>query len=151
MKKLFELYDNAIALISGKIPEALSLLLVRFALATPFWFSARTKVEEGSFITMNDVQPLLFENEFGMPFPETTALIATWAEHILPILIVLGLFTRIGASGLMVMTAVIQFFVFPDAWPTHILWAALALTLIVRGGGSLTLDNLLSRNRGGPS
>ncbi|NJM50986.1 MAG: DoxX family protein [Sphingomonadales bacterium] len=148
MKKLISLYDKAVALVSGKGTEAISLLFVRVALAGIFWRSARTKVEDGSWLQMKELTVDLFRDEYGMPFPEITGLIATYAEHFLPILIILGLFTRFGAAGLLVMTLVIQFFVYPEAWwSVHILWVALALTLIVRGGGLLTLDHLLSRNR----
>lgn len=146
MKALMDLYNRGVALVSGKYGEAIALLFVRIALAGIFWRSARTKVEEGSLLTMNDTTVLLFREEYGMPFPEITGLIATYAEHFLPILLVLGLFTRIGAAGLLVMTLVIQFFVYPDAWwNVHIIWVSLALILIVRGGGLFSLDNLFNR------
>jgi putative oxidoreductase len=141
-----KLYGRAVTLVSGKYAEAIMLLFVRVALAGIFWRSARTKVEDGSWLTMSDTTVLLFREEFGMPFPEITGQITTYAEHFLPLLIVLGLFTRIGAAGLLVMTLVIQFFVYPEAWWTvHILWTALALTLIVRGGGGLSLDHIFAR------
>jgi putative oxidoreductase len=68
------------------------------------------------------------------------AYAATTAEHLLPILLMLGLFTRVSAAGLLVMTAVIEIFVYPDAWPTHLSWAGLLLPLIALGGGKLSLD-----------
>ena len=74
--------------------------------------------------------------------------LATMAEHLLPALVVIGLATRLSAAGLLAMTLVIQFFVYPDAWwATHILWAALAMVLITRGGGVLSLDAALDRWR----
>ncbi len=148
MQKILNLYDKAIAMVSGKFPEALALLFVRVSLAGIFWRSARTKVEEGTWLTMSDTTVFLFEEEYGMPFPEVTGLIATYAEHFLPILVVLGLFTRIGATGLFVITMVIQLFVYPDAWwVTHIIWVALALILMTRGGGMLSLDTILASKR----
>ena len=72
--------------------------------------------------------------------PEIAAHLATYAEHLFPILLVLGLFTRFSALALLGMTAVIQIFVYPDAWPTHLSWAGLLLFLIGRGGGVLSLD-----------
>jgi putative oxidoreductase len=150
MRRLIRLYDSIIVTISGRLSEGLLLLLVRVALAGIFWRSARTKIAEGSFLTMSDTTVLLFENEYGMPYPQITAMIATYAEHLLPILVVLGLFTRVGAAGLLVMTLVIQLFVYPEAWwQVHIIWCALALTLIVRGAGLFSLDHfaLKSRNR----
>ena len=74
---------------------------------------------------------------------------ATWAEHLLPILLVLGLFTRLSALGLLAMTLVIQLFVYPDAWwQTHVLWSAMAAVLIARGGGMFSLDALVADRRG---
>ena len=77
--------------------------------------------------------------------PELAAQLATVAEHLFPILLVAGLATRLSALGLLAMTAVIQLFVYPDAWPTHLSWAALLLPLVARGGGALSLDRLLLR------
>lgn len=152
MSKILNLYDRAVAAISGSAGEAIALLFARISLAGVFWRSARTKVEDGSWLQMRDLTVDLFRDEYGMPFPEITGLIATYAEHFLPILVVLGLFTRIGAAGLLVMTMVIQLFVYPEAWwSVHIIWVALSLILITRGPGALSLDALLTRNRGNAS
>lgn len=146
---MMNLINKAISLVSGAVPEAIALLFTRVALAGIFWRSARTKVEEGTWLQMSDTTVFLFQEEYGMPFPEITGLIATYAEHFLPILLVLGLFTRVGAAGLLVMTLVIQFFVYPDAWwVTHIVWVALAGILIVRGGGMFSIDRLLGHKFG---
>lgn len=148
LKPIIALYDKAIAIVSGKFSEGITLLLTRFALAGIFWRSARTKVEEGTWLTMSDTTVFLFQEEYGMPFPEITGLIATYAEHFLPLLVIFGLFTRIGAAGLLVMTMVIQLFVYPDAWwGVHIIWVALALILITRGAGPFSIDTLLTRMR----
>jgi len=141
--------NKMIRMISGSVPEGIALLFTRVALAGIFWRSARTKVEDGSWLQMSDTTVFLFREEYGMPYPEITGLLATYAEHFLPILIVLGLFTRIGAAGLLAMTLVIQFFVYPEAWwQTHILWVALAGILIVRGGGMFSLDRLTGHKFG---
>lgn len=146
---MMNLIKKAINLVSGAVPEAIVLLFTRVALAGIFWRSARTKVEEGTWLQMSDTTVFLFQEEYGMPFPEITGLIATYAEHFLPILVVLGLFTRVGAAGLLVMTLVIQFFVYPEAWwQTHIIWVALAGILVVRGGGMLSIDRLLGHKFG---
>lgn len=148
LKPIIALYDKAIAIVSGKFSEGITLLLTRFALAGIFWRSARTKVEEGTWLTMSDTTVFLFQEEYRMPFPEITGLIATYAEHFLPLLVIFGLFTRIGAAGLLVMTMVIQLFVYPDAWwGVHIIWVALALILITRGAGPFSIDTLLTRMR----
>ena len=145
-----KLHDNAVAAASGRIPEGIGLLLTRVALAGVFWRSGRTKVEEGSLLTIRDATYFLFEEEYaGVPLPpEFAAVAATWAEHLFPILLVAGLATRFSAASLLIMTLVIQFFVYPDAWwQTHILWVAMAAILIVRGGGLFSLDQLLARAR----
>ena len=96
---MMNLIKKAIGLVSGAFPEAIALLFARVALAGIFWRSARTKVEDGSFLTMKELTVDLFRDEYGMPFPEITGLIATYAEHFFPILLVLGLATRFGAAG----------------------------------------------------
>lgn len=146
---MMNLIKKAINLASGAVPEAIALLFARVALAGIFWRSARTKVEEGTWLQMSDTTVFLFQEEYGMPFPEITGLLATYAEHFFPILLVLGLATRFGAAGLLGMTLVIQFFVYPEAWwSVHIIWVALALVLITRGGGLFSLDKLVGGKLG---
>ena len=148
MTHIVQTYDRMSALLSGRIVESAALLLTRLALAGIFWRSARTKVVEGTALQIDETQYFLFE-EFGLPLPTDIAVpLTTYAEHFLPALVVLGLATRFGAAGLLVMTLVIQFFVFPEAWwATHSLWAALALVLVSRGGGLFSLDALVTRMR----
>jgi putative oxidoreductase len=136
------------ALAGSRWSEALTLLLVRVALAGIFWRSGRTKVEEGSWLSVSETTMFLFEEEYkGVPLPtELAAYMATYAEHLFPILLVLGLATRLSALALIGMTLVIQIFVYPEAWwAVHSLWVALGAILVVRGGGLLTLDQLLAR------
>jgi putative oxidoreductase len=145
-------YDRVVAGLSGPVAESIALIFVRLALAGIFWLSGRTKVEEGSLLTVSENAIYQFSEEPFSNVPllpsDIAAYLTTYAEHILPILLVLGLFTRLSALALMGMTLVIQFFVFPEAWwQVHILWVALAMVLIVRGGGVLTLDRLLVGRR----
>ena len=144
-------YDAITARLSGNLPESLVLAFVRVVLAGVFWRSGRTKVVEGSWFQLSDTTYELFRTEYaGVPLPpEFAAVIATTAEHALPALLLVGLFTRFSALGLLGMTMVIQFFVYPDACGgEHSLWAALALILIVRGAGQFSFDALLTRGRG---
>jgi putative oxidoreductase len=148
---IFSAYDRGVAMISGKLAESLILLFVRVAFAGIFWRSGRTKVEEGSWLSISDTTYFLFQEEYaGLPLPADLSVpLATYAEHFFPILLVLGLFTRFSAAALLVMTLVIQFFVYPEAWwGVHAIWAALALVLIARGGGALSLDAALLKARG---
>ncbi len=151
MRAIFRAYDSLITAVSGRAVEAVTLLFVRVAFAGIFWRSARTKVDEGSWLSISDTTYFLFDEEYaGLPLPsDIAAPLATYAEHLFPILLVLGLFTRFSALALLVMTMVIQIFVYPEAWwSVHMIWAALALILIVRGGGAISLDALLLKMRG---
>lgn len=125
------------------ISHALIALACRFGLAGIFWFSGRTKVD--GWLQVNESALLLFEHEFALPLipPLWAAHLATYAEHLFPLLLVLGLGTRWAALGLLCMTAVIQFWVYPDAWPTHLTWAAALLYLLGRGAGRYSIDHWL--------
>lgn len=125
------------------IPEWLIALVCRFGVAAVFFLSARTKVE--GVITLKPETFTLFTYEYNVPLlsPEIAAYLATYAEHAFSILLVLGLLTRISAAGLIGMTLVIQLFVYPDAWPTHLSWAGPMLYLLARGGGAFSLDRAL--------
>ena len=150
MRRLTALHDNIVATLSGKVGEGLALLLARFALAGVFWRSGRSKITEGAWLEISDTTYLLFENDYaGVPLPpELAAPLATGAEHLFPVLLVLGLATRPSALALLGMTMVIQIFVFPEAWwAVHSLWAALCAGLIVRGGGMFSLDELSGKLR----
>jgi putative oxidoreductase len=123
--------------------HSLLALLARIAMASVFFLSGRTKVS--GFMTVTDGTFALFREEYRVPVlaPELAAYLATWAEHLLPLLLLLGLFTRMAALGLLGMTLVIQLFVYPDAWPTHLTWAVALLYLAGRGAGVVSLDRWL--------
>ncbi|WP_373474172.1 DoxX family protein [Sphingorhabdus lacus] len=143
-------YNRAIAIVSAPWVESLMLLFVRISLAGIFWRSGRTKVDEGSWLTISDTTKFLFQEDYkNVPLPpELGAYMSTYAEHFFPILLVIGLFTRLSALALVGMTMVIQIFVFPEAWwSVHMIWIALALTLIVRGGGQFSIDAILTRQK----
>ncbi len=123
--------------------HGLLALAARVAVAAIFFLSGRTKVD--GFLTVNDTAYLLFREDYKVPLlpPELAAHLATYAEHLFPLLLVLGLFTRFSAFALLGMTAVIQIFVYPSAWPTHLTWAVGMLYLIGRGAGRASLDHAL--------
>ncbi|MDV3441916.1 DoxX family protein [Pseudomonas otitidis] len=125
------------------LPDALLYLLVRVGIASVFFLSGRTKVEGLLNITPGTYE--LFRSEYALPLlpPELAAHLATYAEHLFPLLLVLGLATRLSALALLGMTGVIQVFVYPDAWSTHLSWAALLLVLVGRGAGAWSLDRRL--------
>ncbi len=124
----------------------LGLLALRLPIAVVFWRSGRTKVEGWNIFSVKDGQYFLFREEFGMPFPELSAHMTALAEHILPVLLVVGLFTRLSALGMLVMTMVIQLFVYPDAWfSAHMFWAVILFAVVTLGPGPISLDRLLFR------
>lgn len=130
----------------ARIPEAPVALMLRVFPALVFWQSGQTKVEG---FAIKDSTWFLFEQEYALPLmpSELAAVLATVAEHLLPVLLILGLLTRLSALGLLGMTAVIQIFVYPDAWMTHGLWAAPLLALAARGPGGWSLDSLIGFDR----
>lgn len=133
------------ALAQRLTPHSLLALVARVALAGIFWASARTKVD--GWFTISDGAYALFREEYRLPIlpPELAAQLATVSEHLFAALLLLGLCTRLSALALLGMTLVIQLFVYPDAWPTHLSWAGLMLYLAGRGGGWLALDQALAR------
>lgn len=137
---------NRVNLTIAFIPDALVALMLRVFPALVFWQSGQTKVEG---FAIKESTWFLFENEYALPLIpyEVAAVMATVAEHLLPVLLVLGLFTRLSALGLLGMTAVIQIFVYPDAWMTHGLWAAPLLAVAARGPGRWSMDQLLGFDR----
>ena len=124
------------------MPMSFLLLVQRLGVAAVFFQSGRTKVE--GIFTIPDTTIELFRSEYALPLlpPELAATLAAGAEHLFPVLLVLGLFTRLSVLALFGMTLVIQTFVYPDAWPTHLSWAGLMLPLIALGGGRFAVDRL---------
>ncbi|GIX31602.1 MAG: hypothetical protein KatS3mg124_2074 [Porticoccaceae bacterium] len=149
---------NRFAACLSRIPDGLIALVGRISIAAIFWRSGQTKIEgftldpqEGRFEwgwpKLADSAVFLFREEYRLPLvdPQWAALAAAVAEHLFPALLLFGLATRFAALGLLIMTAVIQFLVYPEAWPTHGVWAAVLLQLLARGAGELSLDHLLAR------
>ena len=143
-----------------RIPHALVALVARFSIAAVFWNSGQTKVEglainfiSGEFRLgwprLSDSAVALFQDEYKLPFlaPELAAPMAAAAEHVFPLLILFGLATRFSALALLVMTLVIQVFVYPGAYATHATWAAVLLYLMARGPGLLSVDHWLARRQ----
>ena len=142
----------------SRIPDSLIALLGRFSIAAVFWLSGQTKVEglaidlvqgrlQLGWPRLSDSAVFLFENEYALPLipPAWAATLAAAAEHLLPVLILVGFATRLSALGLLVMTLVIQLFVYPGAYPTHGVWATVLLYLVAKGPGIMSLDHWLAR------
>jgi putative oxidoreductase len=142
-------YERAVAVLDH-IPSSFLLLVARLGVAAVFFMSGRTKVD--GILHIKDSTYTLFETDYKLPFipPHIAAHAAAYSEHLFPILLVLGLFSRVGALALLGMTTVIEVFVYPDAWPTHLSWAGLLLPIIARGGGAWSLDHLFGIDRASP-
>ncbi|WP_316151533.1 DoxX family protein [Cupriavidus sp. BIC8F] len=130
-----------------RIPYTALAIPLRLAVATIFWNSAMTKLANW------DTAVELFREEYRVPLvpPELAAYLAVSIELATPVLLVLGLATRPVALILLGMTTVIEIFVYPQAWPTHIQWAAMLLVLLARGAGRFSLDWLIRRRVMGTS
>lgn len=137
------LFDRYASLGAKLLPLPLLLLVQRFGVAAIFFMSGRTKVE--GWFTLSDSTFELFRTDYALPLipPDIAAYTATVSEHLFSILLAFGLFTRLSATALLGMTLVIEVFVYPDAWPTHLSWAGLMLPLIAYGGGTFSLDRLV--------
>jgi putative oxidoreductase len=126
------------------VPYTILAIPLRVALATVFWNSAMTKLANWNTAVE------LFVEEYKVPLlpPEFAAYVAVSIELTTPVLLVLGLATRAASLVLLGMTAVIEVLVYPQAWPTHIQWAAMLFVLICRGAGNFSLDRLARRRFG---
>ena len=149
--------QRVIALFSS-IPDSLISLLGRFSIAAIFWKSGQTKIQgfaidivNGEFHfgmpRLSDAVVDLFRDEYHLPLlpPDIAATAAAFAEHFFPVLILVGLATRFSAIALLGMTLTIQFLVYPDAYPTHGVWATVLLFLIARGPGRVSIDHWIER------
>lgn len=141
------LVAQIVALLDG-IPSWLYALMMRVSIFLVFFLSARTKVE--GLITLKQSTFLLFEHEYALPIIpyKLAAYLATYSEHAFSILVLVGLATRFSALALLGMTAVIEIFVYPEAYVVHLTWAAMLTYLVACGGGALSIDRLIAKNYG---
>jgi putative oxidoreductase len=147
--RLVDALDRATAIVRAAVPLSLVQLVLRVALAVPFWRSGILKWS--GFLELNDTAVLLFSDEFKLhlpggpysfPAPETMAFVSGSIEIMAPICLVLGLGTRLAALVLLGMTCVVELTV-PDGWPVHITWAAMALAIVAGGAGRVSLDHVI--------
>ena len=153
----FKLVDRIISMFE-RIPISFIAFLARFSIAAIFWKSGQTKIEglaidlvSGEFTLgiphLSDSAINLFRTEYKLPLisPELAAYLSAFGEHFFPVLILIGFATRFSAVALLCMTLVIEIFVYPDAYPTHGVWAAVLLYLIAKGPGKVSIDYLIQR------
>ena len=146
------------------IPDSLIALLGRFSVAGVFWLSAQNKIEGFAVNIVSGQISLgmprlsssvvdLFRDEYRLPLipPEWAALMAAVGEHVFAALLLIGLASRFSALALLGMTMTIQLFVYPDAYPTHGVWAAVLLFIVARGPGVVSVDHWIARRWGATS
>lgn len=154
-------FYSLFAALCGKIPYAVIALACRVAAAVPFWRSGQSKLDGADILgvkyelfSLKASKVYLFANEFGFgeALAPVAAQLAAIGENLLPPLLVFGLLTRFGALGLLMMTAVIQFYVFPEEllnpggnWAMHLQWAAPLMVVLQRGPGAFSFDALLGK------
>jgi putative oxidoreductase len=147
--RLGALADKATHLVQTIAQPSLVQLVMRLALAVPFWKSGILKWT--GFGRLSDTAVTLFTDEFMLhlpggpyhfPAPSVTAFLSGTGEVLFPVLLVLGLGTRFAALGLLFMTAIVELTV-PDGWPIHLTWAAMALGIMAWGPGRISADHLL--------
>lgn len=128
-----------------RIPTDLIALLARALVGWVFWASGQTKVEG---FALKDSTFFLFREEYKLPLisPDAAAYLATAAEHVFPLLLLVGFASRLSATALLIMTLVIQVFVYPSAYMTHGWWALALLFIMANGPGTFSVDHLIRRN-----
>lgn len=151
LKAVFAAADKAILAVTVAAPPSLAKLALRVALAVPFWRSGILKWD--GFLQLSDTAVALFTDAFMLhlpggpypfPAPEVTAFLSGLGEVTLPVLLVLGVGTRLAALGLLLMTLIIELTV-PEGWPIHLTWAAMALGVAAFGPGRISIDHALLR------
>ena len=140
------LVEKASHLIQTVATPSLVQLVMRLALAVPFWKSGILKWN--GFLKLSDTAVTLFTDEFMLhlpggpyhyPVPAVMAFLSGCGEILFPVLLVLGFATRFAGLGLLFMTAIVELTV-PDGWPIHITWAAMALGIMAWGPGRVSID-----------
>jgi putative oxidoreductase len=136
LARIRQLYDRL-----ALLPLSIIQLGARFSMAIIFWRSGQTKLKNW------DLTLQLFANEYKVPVlpPEIAAPLAAAVELSCPILLVLGLATRVATLPMIGMTLVIQIFVYPQSWADHLAWLTFLLLLLSRGPGVISLDHLIGK------
>lgn len=137
---MMNLVAKTIALLE-RFPLSILQFLFRFTIAAVFWNSGQTKL--ASWLTT----VALFRDEYQVPIlpPELAATLAATVELTCPVLLVLGIATRLATLPMLGMTFVIEVFVYPESWLEHLTWATTLLFILTRGPGAISLDHLIAK------
>ncbi|MDP1730396.1 MAG: DoxX family protein [Devosia sp.] len=128
--------------IVGKVPLSLVQLAMRISIGFVFFNSGLLKLRSFEFAVK------LFQDEYRLPLldPVLAAQLAMTVEIVLPLFLFVGLATRLATLPLLGMVAVIEIFVYPQAWVEHLLWASTLVVLLTRGPGVFSIDHLVDRH-----
>jgi putative oxidoreductase len=149
LQSLGLLADKASRVVQKFASPSFVQLVMRLALAVPFWRSGILKWS--GFGRLSDTAVTLFTDElmlhlpggpYHFPTPTVTAFLSGSGEILFPILLIIGLGTRFAALGLLFMTLIVGLTV-PDGWPVHLTWGAMALGIIAWGPGPISIDHLV--------
>jgi putative oxidoreductase len=123
-----------------RFPVSLLQLAMRVGVGAVFFRSGLLKIDSWQFTVQ------LFRDEYRVPLldPVRAAELATAVELSVPVLLFAGLATRLATLPLLGMIAVIQIFVYPNAWSDHLMWGSILLFLLTRGAGAFSADRLIS-------
>jgi putative oxidoreductase len=145
VRSLSSAMNRIVARLESVSYDTLIATPARMFIAATFWLSGRTKVD--GLLSINQSAFFLFEDEYALPLISSrlAAYLATYAEHLFPLLLIVGFASRLSAAALFFMALVIQVFVYPDAWRTHLLWASALAFIVFRGPGALSIDHLVRK------
>lgn len=123
----------------ARFPLSIILLAGRIGVGATFFKAGLLKYNSWEFTVK------LFQDEYRVPLldPAVAARIAMVQELTIPVLLFLGLATRIATLPLLGMIAVIQLFVYPNAFNDHLLWGAILVLVLTRGPGVFSVDHLI--------
>lgn len=152
MKKIITSVDRFAKRLADLVPTWGVNVILRLGVFFVFWNSVQTKLggdtyfgQKLEFWKVTDSTKMLFEYEYALPLipAELAAYLATFGEFFLALGVLFGVLTRVSAFGLLLITLVIQIFVYPGAWTVHLLWAGPLIYLLKEGGGAASVDRLI--------
>lgn len=146
--------------LSERIPGTLIALVSRIAAASAFWTTGQAKLDrpvidifrlrfelEWPEISETSLELFTYLYRLDLPRIELLFIGSAIAEHLFAALLLIGLATRLSSLVLLLVTAGIEFWIYPEAYATYALWVATLLYLLARGPGAISLDHLIARWR----